>query len=180
MIDLLTLIFLIAVTIGLYLIMSRTFIIHNLTHKRMDLIDKRMGLIDKRMEYIFLLIDTIGGALYSPMHQAIYDKLRSMSPEEALEAAKNKDNFLREITSEGYIKTRKVLTEIKDKTDDPEKKQEYDTVLNELDGIFNLLSTIGKDSDPKHVQKIMENVVLSIGKMRERGLDISIEGLDPF
>jgi uncharacterized OB-fold protein len=146
---------------------------HNLTHKKMDL-------MDKKMKYILLLIDTIGGGICSPLHQAIFYKLRSMSPEEALEAAKNKNNFLREITSEGYVKTREILTKIKEKTEDPEKKKEYKVAIDELDGVFNLLSTIGENSDPKHVQKIMENVVLSLGKMREKGLDISIEGLDPF
>ena len=173
MIDLLTLIFLIAITLSLCFIMSRTFLMHNLTHKRIDL-------IDKKMRYIFLLIDTVGGGICSPLHQAIFDKLRNMSSEEALEAAKNKNNFLREITSEGYVKTRKILTKIKEKTEDPEKKEEYKAAIDELDGVFNLLSTIDKDSDPEHVQKIMENVVLSIGKMKERGLDISIEGFGPF
>lgn len=171
MVDLLTPIFLTIITVGLALIMNRFYKVSVLTHKRIDF-------IDKRIEYLILLIDTAGSGLCSPMHRAIYDKLRSMDPEEALEAARDKNSFLREVTSEGYAKTREVLAEIRNKTDNPDKKKEYDTALEELDGIFNLLSTIGKDSDPEHVQKIMDNVAMSISKMRQKGLDISIEGLD--
>jgi hypothetical protein len=139
-----------------------------------------MDLLNKRMDYFILLIDVIAGGLCSPMHQTIYDKLRRLSPEEALKVTKNKYEFLREITTEGYAKSRKLLKEIKDKTDDPIKKEEYEAALAELDGIFNLLDSIGNESSPEHVRKIMDNVLMSIDKMRQKGIDINIEGLSPF
>ena len=133
---------------------------------------------DKRIEKLYILIDILGNGACNPMVREIYDRLRDMEPEEALETLKNKGEFLRKVTSEGYLRAREQMKEIIEKSDSPEKTERFKAAIEEMDGMFNLLGSIDKDSAPEHVQQIMANVASSVNKLREDGIDISLEGLE--
>lgn len=130
--------------------------------------------------YVQILMDTIVGGIDSPIHRALYHKLRELSPDEALAAIKKKSDFLKSMTNDSFIEARKVLEKIKDKTEDSDKKEEYKKAIEELDGMFNLLSTIDENTAPEYVHQIMGNVLSSINKLREKGIHIGIERIDPF
>lgn len=133
---------------------------------------------EKKIENLYALIDILGNGSCNPMVREIYFRLRGMNPEKALETLKNKGEFFRKITSEGYIKAREQMEEIIEKTDSPETKRRFESAIEEMDGMFNLLGSIDKDSAPEHVKQIMDNVAASIGKLRDNGIDISIEGIE--
>lgn len=133
---------------------------------------------DKKIEKLYILTDLLGNGACNPMVREIYDRLRDMEPEKALETLKNKGEFLRKIASEKYLRARKQMEEIIKKTDDPETLKHFKGAIEEMDGMFNLLGSIDKNSAPEHVQQIMANVASSVNKLREDGIDISIEGLE--
>lgn len=133
--------------------------------------------LQDQIDHIYILIDSMAGGVCSPMHRSIYLKLRKLSPAEAKKASKDKGKFLRSVTTEGYVETRDKLKKIIEATTDPLEVKKFEGAIEELDGIFNLLDTIDHESDPEHINKIMENVLMSVDKLRNRGLDIEIGGM---
>jgi len=142
--------------------------------KRMNLVEKKLLDTLDEVAQLYLLMDSLAGGTCSPMHREIYAKLREMKPEEALKKSMNKHELLKEISVEGYMKSRNTLKEICKKTNDPEKKAMYERALEKIDGIFNLLSTMDKNTPPEMADKIKEDILNTILKLREDGIDIEI------
>jgi len=133
----------------------------------------------KEIIHIRFLMDTLAAGMCSPSHKAMYHKLSEMTPEKALEAMKDKSEFCRLMTTESFIEARKVLEKIMSEIP-PEKKEEFQEAIDELDGMFNLLSTIDNNTSKEHVDKIMNEIGVSLNKLNEKGINIGLQGFGPF
>lgn len=136
-----------------------------------------VSFLQKKVSHLSMLLDIAACGMCSPMHRALYEKFYKMDPDKALEKMKDKEGIMREISSEGYLKTRKALEKIKNNTEDPIQKELFEEAINELDGVYNLLSTIDKKTSPEHTDQIMNNVFSSLEKLKEKGFDIRMGGL---
>ena len=135
--------------------------------------------LEMRAAHKTILMEVLAEGMCSPIHRLIYAKLASMTPEQALKACKNKEEFLRLITSESFVQARKELEMIMKEAPE-EQKEDLQEALEELDGMFNLLSSLDKDTPKEHVRQIMDNVGASIAKLKEKGISIGLQGYNPF
>jgi len=140
---------------------------------------RTLKLHQKRVEHTELLMSILSAGLCSPIHKAIYRRLSEMPVDKAVEATKNKGELFRLMASESFIDARKVLEKIK--VEAPlDKKEEFQLAIDELDGMFNLLSTVDENTSIEHINKIMYDVGVSLNKLNEKGIHIGLQGFGPF
>jgi len=142
--------------------------IDTITKKNSDLLDE--------MAQVYLLMDTLANGSCSIMHKQMYIKLREMKPTEAIKKYMDMGELLKEISVEGYMNGRDTLKRISEETEDPIQKATYEKAIEKIDGIFNLLSTIDKDTPPEMSESIYRDIMDTVIKLRDDGIDLEMNG----
>lgn len=143
-------------------------------------LSKTVTYLREKVSHLTVLMDIMASGMCSPIHREMYQKLSKMTIGEAEKALEDKNLFLKSLMNESFVNSRNFLEKIKEGTTDGKKKKEFQTAIDELDGMFNLLSTLDKETPREHVNQIMANVEMSLNKLRDKGIDIRFQGLDPF
>ncbi len=140
---------------------------------------KHLGLHRKKLAHSEILISILASGMCSPAHRTLYTKLKDMTPDEAIAVSKDDGEFFRMMTSESFIQTRKILEEAL-ATAPSEKKTEYQSAIEELDAMFNLLSSVDKNSSTEHKKKIMQEVDMTMARLHDKGIILGMEGMGPI
>ena len=112
-----------------------------------------------RTEHLYALMDILASGICMPPVRILYRKIREKGPNVNMEEVKQ------EISQESFDESRKKLTYVIEHTDDEEKKKTFETLREELDGMYNLYSTLDKNSSPEYVEQVMGNLKATMMKM---------------
>ena len=112
-------------------------------------------------------MDILAEGSCSAMHRAIYTKLRKMDPSQMPKNSHGRFAIIKQIMIESYSKARSMMKEEIENADDPLKRKKYEKGLEEIDGVFNLLSSVDEKSSEKYMFEVMANVAVSMDKLAD-------------
>ena len=134
------------------------------THK----INKRnFRAMNNKIKHLYMLSDLLSNIAPTPI-QLLFEKVRKKGPDIDL----NKMQY--EISRESYERGRKQLKELIDKAPDFETKSNLEKMLEEVEGMYNLYSTLDEDSSPEYIKRVMDDLhasMLKIASLKRGGSD---------
>lgn len=115
--------------------------------------------------HLYCLSEICGYSIESQVHRLLYEKLHNMNP---ISGTINMPSVMREVFIESYQIARNQIVALMSATENPELKDKMGEQLKDLDGIFNLLSTIDKDSEKNYTMSVLKDVQSTILRVASR------------
>lgn len=122
--------------------------------------------------HLYCLSEICGSSIETDVQRLLYGKMHDMNP---LNGVINVPSMMRDIFSESYQKARNQIIGIMNATENQIIKNKMNEQLKDLDGIFNLLATIDKDSEQNYTVSVLRDVQMTMVRVAARMEEINRE-----
>lgn len=121
--------------------------------------NSRMSKIEEEICHVHTLMDILASGIVIPPARQLYHKVREAGPGADL------DKLSRAASLENFETTRKRLIDMQSSTEDPEKIAQLNKMVEELEGMYNLYSTLDENSSPEYAEQVTRNLNKSIQRI---------------
>jgi leucyl-tRNA synthetase len=127
--------------------------------------NKQLEILKESLRHVYLLLDMLGNGLCSPIHKALYQKIATLSIDKLPQNEKDLIKLTQEMGLESFAKAQEKISELINTTDDIVQKEKYKLHLRELEGMFNLISTVDENSSEEYKVQVANELKESMMKV---------------
>lgn len=125
---------------------------------------KALNSAKKEIEHLLTLCDILSSGIIPPAAN-FYHRVREAGPGCDLEEVTRKANLTH------FEQTRDKILQMRDITEDPEKKEKMQKMVDELEGMYNIYSTLDENSSKEYAEQVSNNLRKSIERIMTGDFD---------
>lgn len=120
--------------------------------------------IIERQKHLHLLMDILASGVVVPPVRDIYKRAREAGP------GCDMNKISQEASLENFNSVVQKLHEMLNRTEDPVRRARLEKMIQEIEGMWNILSTLDENSSEEYGQQVMMDMQRTIHKMVSEGL----------